>query len=81
MFLEISRVINEPKTYLGMIARVLPFNVVQEHPEEAVLTHEQILAELEERGLPIDLVGVLREAPAELDLGEDPNPFGVNPRV
>jgi hypothetical protein len=60
---------------------VLPFNMVQERPEEAVLTHEQILAELEERGLPIDLVGVLREAPAELDLGEDPNPFGVNPRV
>jgi hypothetical protein len=64
-----------------LIGRVLPFDVVQEQPEEVVLTHEQILAELEERGLPIDLVGVLREAPAELDLGEDPNPFGVNPRV
>jgi hypothetical protein len=53
--------INEPKTYLGMIARVLPFNVVQEHPEEPILTHEQVLAQLEERGLPTDLVNVLRE--------------------
>jgi hypothetical protein len=69
--------INEPKTYLGMIARVLPFNVVQEQPEEAILTHEQILAQLEERGLPTDLVGILREAPAELDTGEDPDPFGL----
>jgi hypothetical protein len=67
----------EPKTFLGLIGRVLPFDVVQEQPEEVVLTHEQILAELEERGLPIDLVGVLREAPAELDLGEDPDPFGM----
>jgi hypothetical protein len=40
-------------------------------------THEQILAQLEERGLPTDLVGVLREAPAELDIGEDPDPFGM----
>jgi hypothetical protein len=46
-------------------------------PEEAILTHEQILAQLEERGLPTDLVGVLREAPAELDPGEDPDPFGM----
>ena len=59
-----------------MIARVLPFNVVQEHPEEPILTHEQIVAQLEERGLPVDLVGVLREAPAELDPGEDDDPFG-----
>jgi hypothetical protein len=70
--------INEPKTYLGMIARVLPFNVVQEHHEERILSHEQVLAELEERGLPVDLVGVLREAPAELDPGEDDDPFGMN---
>jgi hypothetical protein len=35
---------------------VLPFNDVQEHPEEAILTHEQIMAQLEERGLPVDLV-------------------------
>jgi hypothetical protein len=58
--------IHETKTYLGLIARVLPFNVVQEQPEEAILTHEQVLAQLEERGLPIDLVGVLREAPVQL---------------
>jgi len=70
--------IHEAKTYLGMIARVLPFNVVQEEPEEIIMTHEQILAELEERGLPTDLVGILREAPAELDPGEDPDPFGMN---
>jgi hypothetical protein len=69
--------INEPKTYLGMIARVLPFNVVQEQPEEMIMTHEQILARLEERGLPTDLVNVLPEAPAELDPGEDPDPFGL----
>jgi hypothetical protein len=35
------------------------------------------LLQLEERGLPTDLVGVLREAPAELDPGEDPDPFGM----
>jgi hypothetical protein len=69
--------IHETKTYLGLIARVLPFNVVQEQPEEAILTHEQVLAQLEERGLPIDLVGVLREAPVQLDIGEDEDPFGM----
>ena len=69
--------INEPKTYLGMMGWVLPFNVVQEQPEELIMTHEQILARLEERGLPTDLVNVLREAPAELDPGEDPDPFGL----
>jgi hypothetical protein len=55
----------------------LPFNDVQEHPEEAILTHEQIMAQLEERGLPVDLVWVLREAPAQLDPGEDDDPFGT----
>jgi hypothetical protein len=69
--------INEAKTYLGLIARVLPFNDVQEHPEEAILTHEQIMAQLEERGLPVDLVAVLREPPAQLDPGEDDDPFGT----
>ena len=45
-------------------------------PRRPILTHEQIVAQLEERGLPVDLVGVLREAPAELDPGEDDDPFG-----
>jgi hypothetical protein len=70
--------VNETKTYLGLLARILPYAAgMPQPPTESIITHEEVLAQLKERGLPTDLVGVLREAPAELDIGEDPDPFGM----
>jgi hypothetical protein len=69
--------LNLPKTYLGLLARVLPYHVVDQTPERTVITREEALIQLQERGLPIDLLNVLRLAPQPLDPGEDPDPYGL----
>jgi hypothetical protein len=48
------------------MARVLPYYVHTELPEN-ILTHEETLAELKARGLPLELIEHLRNAPVRLD--------------
>jgi hypothetical protein len=69
--------INHPKTYLGLLARVLPYHVTHEAPQRTAISREEALIQLQERGLPIDLLNVLRLAPQPLDPGEDPDPYGL----
>jgi hypothetical protein len=40
-------------------------------------SHEEMLAQLRERGLPLELIEHLRKAPEVLDPNEDPDPYGV----
>jgi len=40
------------------------------------MTREEAIAELRERGLPVELLEVLRKAPVRLDDDEDPDPYG-----
>jgi hypothetical protein len=63
----------EPKVHAGVVARVLPYHVIDNTPERKVLTREESLIQLQERGLPTDLLNVLRLAPQPLDPGEDPD--------
>jgi hypothetical protein len=69
--------LNQPKTYLGLLARVLPYQVTHEAPQRSAITREEALIQLQERGLPTDLLNVLRLAPQPLDPGEDPDPYGL----
>jgi hypothetical protein len=62
--------LHEPKTYMGMLTRVLPYHVVEEKPEDRIISRDQAIEELKERGLPIEMLAMLRAAPAPLDPGE-----------
>jgi hypothetical protein len=64
---------HEPKTFMGLLARVLPYHVFDERPEKHILTRQEALEQLQERGLPVDLLNILRRAPQPLDPGEDPH--------
>jgi hypothetical protein len=68
--------VNEPKTYMALLARILPYYVSVELPKE-ILTRDETIAELKERGLPLELLDHLRRAPEVLDDGEDPDPYGM----
>jgi hypothetical protein len=59
------------QTYLAILARILPYYVSTELPKQ-ILTRDETLAELKERGLPIELIDHLRRAPEELRDGEHP---------
>jgi hypothetical protein len=67
-FLEWSA-LHETKTFLGLLARVLPYHVLDERPEKHVLTREEAI---ENAGC----LETLRRAPRPLDPGEDPDPYG-----
>jgi hypothetical protein len=66
----------EPRTYLALMARILPYYVNTDIPEN-FLTREETLAELKARGLPIELIQHLRRAPARLDDDEEEDPWGT----
>jgi hypothetical protein len=55
---------------MGMLTRVLPYHVVEEKPEDRIISRDQAIEELKERGLPIEMLAMLRAAPAPLDPGE-----------
>jgi hypothetical protein len=42
--------VNEPKTYVALLARILPYYVSTELPDKGILTREETLAQLKERG-------------------------------
>jgi hypothetical protein len=66
----------ETKTYLGLLARCLPYFIVDGSLDRPVMTREEAIAKLRERGLPVELLEVLRKAPVRLDDDEDPDPYG-----
>ena len=68
--------LHEPKVYASLLARVLPYHVIEERPENRVLTREEAIEEMRERGLPVELLTRLRSAPEPLDMDEDPDPYG-----
>jgi hypothetical protein len=70
--------VNEPKTAAALLARVLPYFIdtsSDEMPE--VMSRSEVEASFREFGLPLDLIEHLQRAPAPLDIGEDPDPYGV----
>ena len=70
--------VNEPKTYVALMARILPYYVnVVDPVGKDILTYEETLAQLRECGLPPELIDHLRLAPEILDPGEDPDPYGL----
>ena len=72
--------LNQPKTFLAMLARCLPYHVIESLPENRILSRDQAIEEIKERGLPPVLMSMLLQAapPPQLDPDEDPDPFGVN---
>jgi len=69
--------VNEPKTAAALLARVMPYfiDTADEMPE--VMSRSEIEASFREFGLPLDLIEHLQRAPAPLDIGENPDPYGV----
>jgi hypothetical protein len=55
--------INHPKTFLGLLARVIPYHVIEDRPRA--------------HGLPAQLLDILRTVPAPLDPGEIENPYDI----
>jgi hypothetical protein len=49
--------VNDPRTMAGLLARILPYYVnVSEVPGKGILTYEETVAQLRERGLPPELI-------------------------
>jgi len=70
----------EAKTFLALIARIIPY-YVNADAVHRVMTREETLAQLKERGLPTELLEQLRKAPAPLDDDEDDDPYGLQKNV
>jgi hypothetical protein len=66
--------LHHPQTYAALMARVLPYYVNTDLPEP-ILTRDETLAQLKERGLPIELLQHLQRATAPLDSDEDTDPY------
>ena len=69
--------INEPKTYMALLARVLPYYIVKEVPDKSIISRDEAMAQLRERGLPLELIDHLRRAPEVLDDDEDDDPYKI----
>jgi hypothetical protein len=67
--------VNEPRTYMALLARILPFYIVNELPDKSIISRDEAMAQLRERGLPLELIDHLRRAPEVLDDDEDPDPY------
>jgi len=61
--------VNEPKNYMALLARILPYYVSPPEPTgKGILSYEETLARLRERGLPPELIDHMRLAPEILTL-------------
>jgi len=69
--------LHEPKTAAALFARVLPYFVSGGEAPEEVASEAEIEVMLKELGLPIGLIEHMQMAPAPLDDGEDPDPYGL----
>jgi hypothetical protein len=73
-----SAAIHESRTFLALLARILPYYVQTEIPTKNTLSYDETVAQLRERGLPPELINHLRKAPEanELWSGENDDPYG-----
>jgi hypothetical protein len=69
--------VNEPKTAAALLARVLPYFIDTSDEMPMVMSRSEVEASFREFGLPLDLIEHLQRAPAPLDIGENPDPYGV----
>lgn len=71
--------LNDHRTYCSLLARVLPYYLKPDLPEDAIMTHDETLAQLRERGLPENFIELMRKAPVVLDPDEleNPHPYGA----
>jgi hypothetical protein len=73
----------QSRTFLGLLGRILPYYIKASVPENEIMTHEETLAALRERGLPEDFIMLMRKAPVVLDPDEVedyPEPTDVTPQ-
>jgi hypothetical protein len=67
----------EPKTAAALLARIMPYFLnVNDAPQ--VASEAEIEATFRELGVPMELIESLQIAPAPLDPGEDPDPYGLH---
>jgi hypothetical protein len=70
--------VNRPEHYMSLLGRILPhYTSVIDPGGNDIMSYEETVAELRERGLPPELIDHLRLAPEILDPGEDPDPYGL----
>jgi len=67
--------LNDHKTYCALLARILPYYIANELPDKSIISRDEAMAQLRERGLPVELIDHLRRAPEVLDADEDPDPY------
>jgi hypothetical protein len=74
--------INKPDRFVALMARVAPKHIFADVThEDAVMTSEEVEAELRERGIPVEMLQSLLKAPVELDWDEDPDPYHLMKEV
>jgi len=73
--------LHQPRTFLGLLGRILPYYIKLEVPEDAVMSHEDTLAQLRERGLPENFIELMRKAPVVLDPDELDDPYAPTPEM
>jgi hypothetical protein len=69
--------LHEPKTAAALLARVMPYFVSTDGEMPEVVSEAELEAQLKELGLPVGLIEHMQIAPAPLDPGEDPDPYGL----
>jgi hypothetical protein len=68
----------EPRTYLGLLARILPYYITSD-VTDPVMSRAEIEAQFKEFGLPMASIEHLQKAPTpRLDDDENPDPYGMN---
>lgn len=73
--------LHEPRTAAAMLVKIIPYYVNLQMPEET-MSREEMQAQLQLYGLPMDLLEHLRVdalPPEQLDPGEDPDPYRRKP--
>jgi hypothetical protein len=69
--------LHEPKTAAALLARVMPYFVSTDGEMPEVVSEAELEEQLKELGLPLGLIEHMQTAPAPLDPGEDPDPYGL----
>jgi hypothetical protein len=74
--------IHKAERFIALMARVAPKHVFADVTHrDAVMTSEEVEAELRERGIPVEMLQSLLKAPVELDWDEDPDPYHLMKEV